>query len=173
MLIYKCFISGDELCSDSYPMIEKHGGAIMEVSGSNIKQDGGIDESLIGGNASADGADEGAGADDSAVTGINVVMTHKLAPTGFSKKDFKTYMKEFLKKTIEYLKKEGKDDQIPNFKTGAQAGMKEILGNFDDWVMYTGESMDPDGSIVFGNYREDGITPYFWYFKHALEEEKF
>jgi len=36
MLIYKDFISGDELCSDSYPMEELHDGAIMCVSGSNI-----------------------------------------------------------------------------------------------------------------------------------------
>merc|ERR1711970_943112 len=157
MLIYKDFISGDELCSDSYPMKELHDGAIMEVSGSNIKEDGGIDESLIGGNASAEGEDAGAGADDSA----------------FAKKDFKVYMKDYLKKTIDHLKAEGKDDRIPAFKKGAQAAMMEIMNSFKDWVLYTGESMDPEGSLVFGNYREDGITPYFWYFKDALNEEKF
>ena len=173
MLIYKDFISGDELCSDSYPMKELHDGAIMEVSGANIKEDGGIDESLIGGNASAEGEDAGAGADDGAVTGINVVMTHKLCETAFAKKDFKVYMKDYLKKTIEHLKAEGKDDRIPAFKKGAQAAMMEIMNSFKDWVLYTGESMDPEGSLVFGNYREDGITPYFWYFKDAMEEEKF
>jgi len=173
MLIYKDFISGDELCSDSYPMKELHDGAIMEVSGQNIKESGGIDEALIGGNASADGADADAGADDSAVTGINVVMTHKLCETAFAKKDFKVYMKDYLKKTIEHLKAEGKDDRIPAFKKGAQAAMMEIMNSFKDWVLYTGESMDPEGSLVFGNYREDGITPYFWYFKDAMVEEKF
>lgn len=173
MLIYKDFITSDELCSDSYPMKELHDGAIMEVSGSNIKQGGGIDESLIGGNASADGQDEGAGADDSAVTGINVVITHHLVETAFAKKDFKTYMKDFLKKTIEHLQKEDKADRVPAFKKGAQAAMMEIMNSFKDWVFYTGESMDPEGGLVFGNYREDGITPYFWYFKDALIEEKF
>jgi len=173
MLIYKDFISNDELCSDSYPMKELHGGAIMEVSGQNIREDGGIDSSLIGGNASADGADAGEGADDSAVTGINVVMTHKLTETAFAKKDFKTYMKDYLKKTIDHLKAEGKEDRVPEFKKGAQAAMMEIMNSFKDWVLYTGESMDPEGSLVFGNYREDGITPYFWYFKDALIEEKF
>merc|ERR1711881_329884 len=173
MLIYKDFITGDEICSDSYPSSEKHDGAILEVSGANIKEDGGIDESLNGGNASAEGEDAGAGADDSAVTGINVVMTHKLCETGFAKKDFKTYMKGFLKGTIDHLKKEGKDDEIPAFKKGAQAAMGVIMESFKDWVFYTGESMNPEGMIVLGNYREDGITPYFWYFKHALVEEKF
>merc|ERR1712226_1234223 len=127
-------------------MEELHDGAIMCVSGSNIKEDGGIDESLIGGNASAEGEDAGAGADDGAVTGINVVMTHKLCETAFAKKAF---------------------------KKGAQAAMMEIMNTFKDWVLYTGESMDPEGSLVFGNYREDGITPYFWYFKDAMVEEKF
>jgi hypothetical protein len=173
MLIYKDFTNDDELCSDSYPMEVKHNGAIMEVNGQNIKEGGGIDESLIGGNASADGQDEGAGADDSAVTGINVVMTHKLCETAFTKKDFKTYMKDFLKKTVAHLEKEGKSDRVPEFKKGAMEAMKIIMDSFKDWVLYTGESMDPEGSLVFGNYREDGITPYFWYFKDALIEEKF
>merc|ERR1712050_792898 len=112
----------------------KYNGAIMEVNGQNIKEGGGIDESLIGGNASADGQDEGAGADDSAVTGINVVMTHKLCETAFAKKDFKVYMKDYLKKTIDHLKAEGKDDRIPAFKKGAQAAMMEIMNSFKDWV---------------------------------------
>ena len=174
MLIYKDFTNEDELCSDSYPMEIKHNGSIMEVNGQNIKQNGGIDESLIGGNASADGQDEvGAGADDSAITGINVVMTHKLCETAFTKKDFKIYMKDFFKKTVAHLEKEGKADRVPEFKKGALEAMKTISNSFNDWVLYTGESMDPEGSLVFGNYREDGITPYFWYFKDALIEEKF
>merc|ERR1711912_171812 len=98
MLIYKDFVNGDELCSDSYPSKLLFNDVIMEVDGANIKEDGGIDDALIGGNASADGADADAGADDAAVTGINVVMTHKLCETGFAKKDFKVYMKDFLKK---------------------------------------------------------------------------
>lgn len=177
MLIYKDFKTGDEVCSDSYPMKLMYDGCIMEVNGANIKEDGGIDEALIGGNKSADGEDADAGADDSAVTGINVVMTHKLQPTGFAKKDFKTYMKTFLKSTIGHMQSEDggnqSKDEVDKFKGGAQKAMKAIIDTFDDWVFYTGESMDAEGGLVFGNYREDGITPYFWYFKHALIEEKF
>jgi len=173
MLIYKDFITGDELCSDSYPMKKLHGGAIMEVSGANMKESGGISEALIGGNASADGEDADAGADDSAVTGINVVMTHKLCETGFAKADFKTYMKSYLKKVIKHLTDNDRADEVEPFKSGAQPAMMEIMKTFKDWVFYTGESMNHEGSLVFGNYREDGITPYFWFFSHGLEEEKF
>jgi len=171
MLIYKDAFNGDELCSDSYPMKLKHDDCIMEVSGSYISVSGGIDDSLIGGNASAEDAAEGT--DDTEAKGINVVMTHKLSPTSFTKSDFKTYMKGLLKKTVDLLKKNGKDDQIDNFKKGATSAMKEIVTNFKDWDFYTGENMDPDASIVLGGYREDGITPFFWYFVHTLEEEKF
>jgi hypothetical protein len=32
--------------------------------------------------------------------------------------------------------------------------------------------MDPDGMVALLNYREDGITPYFTFFKDGLAEEK-
>jgi len=171
MLIYKDRFSGDEVCSDSYPQTLKHDGCIMEVSAAYITENGGIDEALIGGNASAEDAAEGT--DDCATKGINVVMTHKLSQTNFTKKDFKTYMKGLLKKTVESLKEQGKDDQVDVFKKGATSAMKEIIDSFKDWDFYTGESMDPEAGLVLGGYREDGITPFFWYFVHALEEEKF
>lgn len=173
MLIYKDIFCGDELCSDSYPMKKLYNGAIMEVNGGYISIDGGIDESLIGGNASAEGEDAGAGAQDSSTKGINVVLTHKLSETAFTKKDFKTYMKTFLKKTMTYLKENGKEDQIDAFKAGATEAMKKIMEEFKEWSFFTGESMDPEACIVLCGYREDGITPYFWYFTHSLEEEKF
>jgi hypothetical protein len=33
--------------------------------------------------------------------------------------------------------------------------------------------MNPEGMIVLMNYREDGMTPYFVYFKDGLIEEKY
>jgi len=173
MLIYKDAFNGDELCSDSYPSKMLHDGAIMEVDGAYIMEGGGIDDSLIGGNASADGADADAGADDAVAKVINVISTHKLSQTSFTKKDFKTCMKGLLKKTVEHLNKNGKESEVANFKKGAQAAMMAILENFKDWDFYTGESMDPEATLVLGGYREDGITPFFWYFAHTLEEEKF
>jgi len=174
MLIYKDFVTGDEVCSDSYPSKELFGGAILEVSGQNIKTGGGIDDRLIGGNASAEGEDADAGADDTASQGINVIVTHHLQETGFSKGDYKTYIKGFFKKVIAHMEENGKaKDDIDAFKKNGQEAAMAVMKSFKEWVFYTGESFNPDGIIVLGNYREDGITPYFWYFKHALVEEKF
>ena len=43
---------------------------------------------------------------------------------------------------------------------------------YEDWEMFTGESMDPEGSLAYMNYREDGITPYIWLFLDGLDQEK-
>merc|ERR1711972_742855 len=115
MLIYKDPISGDELCSDSYPMELKFNGTIMEVTAAMIKEDGGIDDALIGGNASAEGGDEG-GADDTAVTGINVVMNGKLNSTSFGKKDFKTYMGAWFKRMAKWVAENKGEERADAFK---------------------------------------------------------
>merc|ERR1711970_1227263 len=175
MLIYKDFISNDELCSDSFPTTwpEEYDGCIMEVTGRNRTEAGGIDDALIGGNASADGADADAGADDGASSGIDVVMNHNLSPSGFGKKDFKVYMGAWFKKAAKWVEENKGKERADIFKKDGMVAFKEIFGKFKEVDLYVGENMDPDGSLVFGMYREDGITPYFWYFKDALEEEKF
>ena len=32
--------------------------------------------------------------------------------------------------------------------------------------------MEPTGMVALCFYKEDGMTPYFWFFKDGLEEEK-
>merc|ERR1739838_595569 len=49
---------------------------------------------------------------------------------------------------------------------------KKILGSFKEWQFFTGESMDPEGSLAFMNYREDGVTPYIQIFIDGLDQEK-
>ena len=46
---------------------------------------------MIGGNASAEGGED-EGAEDTGQSGCNIVLAHRLVETGFSKKDFKTYI---------------------------------------------------------------------------------
>ena len=67
---------------------------MYEVDGARITEKGGIDERLLGGNASAEGGDEGA--DDGEVTGIDIVLAHKLQPTPFDKKSFTVYIKGYM-----------------------------------------------------------------------------
>lgn len=47
-----------------------------------------------------------------------------------------------------------------------------VLTNFGDYEFYTGESMNPDGMIALLNYRENGTTPYFTFWKDGVKEVK-
>src|SRR4051794_36760483 len=89
-------------------------------------------------------------------------------------------------------------EEVKEFETKASTFVKEkILAGFKDWEFYTGESMNPDGMLVVFiqsltmcfmicltlfashnrvallNYREDGVTPYFIFWKHGLKGEKY
>jgi len=173
MLVYKDVISSDELFSDSYP-IKLIDDLYYEVEGKTITVSNDIDEALIGGNKAQEPTEDGedAGVDASAVTGINVVMTHNLVETGFDKNSFKdwlkTYMKE-LKKRVETKT----PDRVEKFTSGMQKWAKDVLGSFDDWRFFLGERMDPEGMVVLMGYREDQTTPYFMFFKDGLAEEKY
>ena len=57
----------------------------------------GIDDSLIGGNKSAEGGGD-EGADDSDVSGIDVVMNHKLVESPMTKAEYKKYIKKYMAK---------------------------------------------------------------------------
>ena len=66
----------------------------------NISESNDIDESLIGGNKAPEGSEaveEDAGVASSVVTGINVVLTHKLVETPFDKKSFTGWLKQYSK----------------------------------------------------------------------------
>ena len=54
-----------------------------------------------------------------------------------------------------------------------QEWAKQVLGKFDEYRFYLGEKMDAEAMVVLMNYREDGLTPYFIYFKDGLREEKY
>ena len=90
--------------SDSYP-IKLVDDTYYEVEGKVIKESCDIDDALIGGNKAAEAGEEDEGVDSSAVTGINVVLTHKLTQTAFGdKKEFVTWLKDYVKTLVYYFK---------------------------------------------------------------------
>lgn len=56
-----------------------------------------IDEALIGGNKATEPGEEDETVDSSVVTGINVVITHKLIETGFTSETFLSWLKTYMK----------------------------------------------------------------------------
>ncbi|ABN67850.1 Translationally controlled tumor protein homolog (TCTP) [Scheffersomyces stipitis CBS 6054] len=166
MIIYTDVISGDELLSDAYD-VKEVGGVIYEADCAMVTVgNGDID---IGANPSAEDGDEDV--EDGAETVNNVVYSFRLQQTQFDKKSFLTYIKGYMKAVKAHLA-EKNPEEVEVFEKGATAYVKKIVGSFNDWDFYTGESMDPDAMIVLLNYREDGTTPYVAIWKHGVKAEK-
>merc|ERR1712228_639205 len=171
MKIYEDVFSGDEMFSDTYP-IKLVENCLYEITGKHISrtQD---DVKLEGANASAEEAEEGT--DAASESGIDIVLNHRLCETGFgSKKDYTTYLKDYMKKVVKYLEENDMKDQVDGFKANITTVMKSLLGKYKDLQFYTGESMDPDAMILMLEYRDvDGEEkPILMAFKHGLREVK-
>nr|AUN87841.1 translationally controlled tumor protein [Palaemon carinicauda] len=167
MKVFKDLISGDEMFTDTY----KHeivDDAFYMVVGKNTTVTEG-DIQLDGANPSAEEADEGT--ESSAVSGIDVVLFMRLQETGFgSKKDYLTYMKEYIKSLKSKLEGTPAAEKLP----AIQKPLAELLKKFKDLQFFTGESMNPDGMVVIGDYKEvDGEErPVLYFPLLGLEEEK-
>lgn len=166
MLIYQDVISGDELLSDAYD-IKEINGAVLEAECAMITvKAGDVD---IGANASAEGGDEEL--EEGAEIVNNIVYSFRLQQTSFDKKSFLTYIKGYMKRVKAYLA-EKDPESVEAFEKGATAYVKKVVGSFNDWEFFTGESMDPDAMVVLLNYREDGTTPFVAIWKHGVSINK-
>ncbi|KAJ8253362.1 hypothetical protein GJAV_G00212090 [Gymnothorax javanicus] len=169
MRIYKDLLTGDEMFSDAYPMSEAGDGMLIEVKGKFVTRTDHIDDKAIGGNASAENVEESAL--PSTTSGLNIVLGSKLVQTYFTKKEYKTYIKQYVKKIVEELQK-CNPDRVPGFKAGAATVVLELIAKVESCEFYIGESMDPDGMVAILEYREND-TPYMIFFKDGLTEEKY
>jgi len=168
MKIFKDLISGDELFSDSFPMTTIDD-AVYEVQSKMItKTEGNYD---IGANPSEEGGGEDEGFDETKVTVDALIDASRLAQTSYDKKGYMAHIKTYMKVLLDKLK-DTKPDRVDAFQKGAQAFVKKVLGDFNNYDFYTGESMNMEGMVVLKGYKEDGITPYFYFFIDGLLEEK-
>jgi len=167
MLLYEDILTGDELFSDAFPLKEVDG-IVYEVDCqmTTIKAGADID---IGANPSAEEQEEAL--EEGATQVNNVVHSFRLGSTTFDKKSYLTYLKGYMKAVKDKLG-ETNPEQVQDFEKGAAAYAKKIIGNFKDYEFYTGESMNPDGMVALLNYREDGVTPYFTFWKHGTKQVK-
>ncbi|WRT64266.1 uncharacterized protein IL334_001197 [Kwoniella shivajii] len=166
MLIFTDIITDDELISDAFDVKEINDIAFEVDCNMIIIKEGEVD---IGGNPSAEEAEEALEAGASQVN--NVVHSFRLQSTQFDKKSYLTYLKGYMK-SVKTKLQETNPERVPAFEKGAQDFAKKIVGNFKDYEFYVGESMNPDGMVALLNYREDGTTPYFTFWKDGLRQVK-
>ncbi|KAJ3591689.1 hypothetical protein NHX12_006821 [Muraenolepis orangiensis] len=170
MLIYKDLLTGDELFTDIYKIKEIQNGFFLEVEGLMVSRCGDeISDRLIGGNQSLETQAE----DFDRVTesGVDIVLNSKLQETRFSKADYKIYIKTYVNELKAKLK-EVKPDREGAFAKAASESIKHVLGKFSNFQFFIGESMNPSGMVALLDFREDGQTPFFLFFKDGLEVEK-
>jgi hypothetical protein len=166
MLVYEDKLSGDELCSDSYPQEETCDGCFLEVQGS--WKTTGEDEIDIGANPSAEGGDEG-GVDDNSQKVIDIIDAFQLVEQGeYGKKDLMSYIKGWIGSIMEHIPADEQDA----FKKRVQPGVKYLVSKVKELQVFTGPSMDPDATMVFAYYKEGAAAPTFVFFKDALKEIK-
>jgi len=164
MLLYSDIITGDEMFSDAFP-IKIVDDIVFEVDCQLVQVKKGADVD-IGANPSAEEQEEAL--EEGAVQVNNVVHSFRLQETQFDKKSFLTYLKGYMKA----VKGKLPEDRVAAFEKDAQSFAKKIVANFKDYEFYIGESMDPEGMVALLNYRADGITPYFTFWKDGLKEVK-
>jgi len=178
---------GDELCGDSFQRDTTllFDGAIMKVKTERVTITEG--EINIGSNPSGGAGYGGEAAereDDDApeeplAPGAqvvnNLVHNHRLVQTHYTKDQYKTHIRAYMKKLLDYLK-EKKPERVEGFKNAAQEFVKKVLADFDEvqYEFYTGESMDPEAQVLLKFYEQTdkGEVEYFYLWKDGLFEQK-
>lgn len=172
MHIYRDIISNDELFSDIFPVELIADGTVYKVKGKLTSESFQLDDAAIGGNASAEGEDADAGADASSTSGVDVCLNHKLTETTFSKKDYKLTIQDYMKRVKAHLTKNSPDD-VDTFTKGVSKFVKGVLDEFKEYQFWFGEKSPERGfDCMPCLMRWDEETPYLYFFKHGLEEEK-
>ena len=105
-------------------------------------------------------------------TVVDVVDAMRLQEVQLSKKDFMATVKVFLGKLSKKLEEDGKSDRVPEFKKGATALIKFVVGKFDEFQFYVGESYDMEASMGMSYTADGDENPTFFFFLDALKEEK-
>lgn len=166
MIIYKDLFSGDELFSDSFPVQLIHD-TVYKVKGKLRTDTYEIDDSAIGGNASAEGGEDGS--ESTSKQGVDIVLNSRLVEYALGKKDYMTHIKTYMKAVKDKLQ-ESKPTESELFQKNVQPFIKEVLNDFKEYQLFCGESMAPDGMLALMKWEEE--TPYMYFFKHGLDEEK-
>lgn len=179
MIVYRDIISGDEMLSDAFKLIQvtEDGVAIdglMYCESKNISKNDDVDVGC--GNAFGGGGEEDGGGVDSTVQTVNnVIDGFQYNEMPFSSaSEFKGFLKDYFNRIREKLaEKHGKGtDPVKAFMARAPEIAKYLVKRFSDVQTYVGASFNPD-SMVFSIYPEGATTPNFYYIMDGFIAEKF
>jgi len=168
MKIFKDVFTKDEMMSDALPFKEVFGVA-YEVETKNLTKS--LNGSYnIGANPSTEEGEEAY--DESSVTVNNLVDNHHLVQTQYNKESYVVHIKAYVKKLLDLINKTNPSRAVA-FQRGARDFVATILSRFDEFEFYTGEQIDSTGMVPLKFYSPDGMTPYFYFWKDGMEEQKY
>lgn len=123
----------------------------------------------------ANNDEDGGDLPEGAETGIDVQKNHHLSEMDTNlipKKDVMAMVKAFLKRMKLHLDKTN-IERTKGFMTGATEFFKFFASKFDEFQVFTGQSLDFEASFVFAIMLEqDHPGPTFYFFNDALKAEK-
>ncbi|KAB8265340.1 Translationally-controlled tumor protein [Aspergillus pseudonomiae] len=160
MSLFIDVISGDHLFSDDFP-IKEVDDIVYEVDCKFIEVERARDVD-IDANPSAEEED------DTIAKVNNVVHAFSLQGITFDKKTYRDYISRYIQRIKNHLE-ETDPDRAEAFERGAWQYGNKILSHFSSFDFYTGPSFHADGMVALLNYREDGDTPFFTFWKDGLQ----
>jgi len=172
MKVFQCRLTGDEMFTDAVDFEDIGGFYVLKGKYVTRSKDD-VDASAIGGNPSAEEADEGT--EGGSESGINIVMDSRLKETGFNKKqEYKVYMKDYMKTLFAKLAETQSEEEVKAAKVDAAVAFKEACSKFSELTFYIGESMSGDGLIALMEWVDievDGQTvntPIMYFYKAGI-----
>eukprot|EP00656_Telonema_subtile_P001574 TRINITY_DN1068_c0_g1_i5.p2 TRINITY_DN1068_c0_g1~~TRINITY_DN1068_c0_g1_i5.p2 ORF type:complete len:174 (+),score=55.06 TRINITY_DN1068_c0_g1_i5:232-753(+) len=173
MLVYKCIVTDSEITTDADNDDAEFlwGNTWKKVPG-KYRTIGGDDFELEGANASAEEVAEDGSAETEQV--IDKVHDFRLQPMEYTKKEYMSYAKGFLKKCIMHLKENDRADEVADFKSNIQESLKAITAEWNEYCCYVDEDYNCEGATVLCRYEgADGATPHFYYLMAGFKETKY
>ncbi|KAE8143421.1 Translationally-controlled tumor protein [Aspergillus pseudotamarii] len=140
MSLFIDVISNDEMFSDSFP-IKVVDDIVYEVNCVLIQVTG--DTEI--------GTEQEEALEDNIRIVNNLVHTFRLQPTTFDKKSYLMHLKRSTR-----------------LNKASPSMRKKIVANFRTFEFYTGMNMNGEAMVALLNYRSDGVTPFFTFWKDGL-----
>ena len=103
----------------------------------------------------------------------NIAKAFRMNKFEYTKKNFVTYFKSYLKKISAHVAETNKDD-VPNFKKAAMGFIKFVLKipKKDMLEFWMNEENDATGLVAVSSWPETDASPKFWIFKYGLKMTK-
>lgn len=132
MKVYQDIFTDEEIVSDSFNIALVFDGVGGEVEAKYVVK-GGENVDIGRGNGFGGGGEDEE-TDDKVEKVLDVVDAFRLNTTSFTKKDYMTYIKEYMKKVKAKLE-ETNPDRVKPFMTGAAEMVKWIIKTFDEFEL--------------------------------------